>query len=94
MSKKYTYKNLNFNNFDELGDNKDLKKLYLSYIETLVKAENLQNKLEKMYHKMIKSPSDTFSKKAKGINNNLNNVFVEVMAMQSLINYIGASKTS
>ncbi len=63
-------------------------KLYLKYIDALVKSENLQNKLEKMCTSFINTPNDSAHKKANYINNNLNNMLVEVMLMQNLINYI------
>lgn len=67
---------------------KSVDDLYLKYIDTLVKSENLQNKLEKMCTSFIDSPNDSAQKKANYINNNLNNMLVEVMLMQNLINYI------
>lgn len=86
MNKNKIKKQLKLHNKSK--SKKSVDKLYLKYIDTLVKSENLQNKLEKMCTGFIDSPNDSTQKKANYINNNLNNMLVEVMLMQNLINYI------
>ncbi len=70
----------------------NLEKLYLNYIDALVKSENLQNSLERTCAMLISSPSSIISKQTENLNNNLNNLLVKVMLLQNTINYLSSSE--
>lgn len=88
------------NNYDKKNTKKlldskkeqNIEQLYVNYINTLVKTENLQNKLEKVCSTMISKPKYLPSKKTRCLNNYVNNMMVKVMVMQNLINYISTNK--
>ena len=81
-------KKLRINKIIKLKNKKDINSLYINYINVLVKSETLQNKLENLCSVRTNIPAGLSSKKTKGLNNYLNNLFVKIMLMQNAINYI------
>lgn len=71
------------------------EKIYLNYINMLIKTENLQNKLEKAYTKVMNTTSEkskNISSETVGLNNCLNKLLVKVMILQNVINLITLNK--
>ena len=73
--------------------NENINSLYINYINTLVKVESLQNKLEKLCLKLL-AKGQEITKVITKLNNKLNKLFLYIMTLQNLITYINAENIS